>query len=371
VAAAPLASRETVTGIYIHIPYCRTLCPYCDFVKRRLPEGNVPEPFVDALCREIAACEGFDEAQSVFFGGGTPSLVAPVSLARVFEALRRRFRLREPEITLEANPDDVTPALADAWKNAGVNRVSLGVQSFDEEALRYLGRRHDADGARRACEIVADRFENWSMDLIFGAHPATSFDATLREAARFNPPHVSAYGLTYEPGTPFGRRAEEAIDEDAYLRLFWLAAELLPGIERYEISNFARRGFECRHNLVYWHNEEYAGFGPAAYSFVGGARARNLVALHEYLERPGAKAESLRLAEEEVRLETVIQHLRLRDGLPKAYYAARFGRSVRDDFGAVLDDLAARGLLAETDTVIRPTPRGFELNNEIGLALVA
>jgi oxygen-independent coproporphyrinogen-3 oxidase len=370
VAADALAASGTVVGIYVHIPYCRTLCPYCDFVKRRIPEGSVPEPFIDALCREIAAYEGPDEAGSIFFGGGTPSLLAPASLERVLEALGRRFRLREPEITLEANPDDLSPALADAWKALGVNRVSLGVQSFDDEALRYLGRRHDAERARRACEWVAERFANWSMDLIFGAHPAGSFEATLQAAADFAPPHVSAYGLTYEANTPFGKRSDEAVDEDTYLNLFWLAEERLKGLQRYEISNFARPGYECRHNLVYWHNEEYAGFGPAAYAFIGGVRARNVVALHEYLEQPGAKAEAITLSDEEIRLETVIQHLRLRDGLDRAYYRARFGRDLDDDFGAVLAELAGRGLVADDGNTLRPTRHGFELNNEIGLALV-
>lgn len=368
-------------GIYIHIPFCRTICPYCDFVRRPLPAGSVPEVFIDALCAEIMSFDGPDAAATVFFGGGTPSLLAPVSLQRVFEALHARFRLCDPEITMEANPDDVEPDLPRAWAALGVNRISLGVQSFDDEVLRYLGRRHDAARARRACDLVARQFDNWSMDLIFGAKPIQAWEETLNLCAALRPTHVSAYGLTYEEGTPFGKRRTEASDEDASLEMYRQARERLQGMEgrapscpplyeHYEISNFARPGYDCRHNLIYWRNEEYAGFGPGAYSFLDGVRARNLIRTDDYLAAPGEKEESLRLSEREIRIETVIQHLRLRSGLPKRVYEERFGTSVHDDFGGALAALIKRRLVEEENGAIRPTATGFELNNEIGLALV-
>lgn len=359
-----------MTGLYIHIPYCRTICPYCDFVKRPT-KGNVPEPFIDALCTEMVRHEGDTQVESVFFGGGTPSLVAPASLDRIFETMRRRFTLTgDAEITLEANPDDLTLDLIAAWRGLGVNRISLGVQSFDEEALRYLGRRHDADGARRACALVAEHFDSWNLDLMFGAHPITAYPATIAECMTFAPPHVSAYGLTYETGTPFGKRADEAIDDDTYLMLYTQTVEGLRPLARYEVSNFARPGYGCRHNLRYWHNDTYAGFGPGAYSFLDGVRARNHVKLETYLADPGGKCEALALSDRESRIETVIQYLRLADGLPKRAYAERFGHSVDTDFGDTLGQLATRGLVVDTGDAIQPTERGFELNNEIGLALV-
>jgi len=340
-------------GVYIHIPYCRTVCPYCDFVKRPT-KGAVPTEFIRALCGEIAAHAGPARADSVFFGGGTPSLIAPRDLDTVLGAVRSRFTLSQnAEITLEANPDDITADLVRAWTDLGVNRVSLGVQSFNGEALRYLGRRHDADAARRACAIVAARFENWNIDLMFGVPPYDAWRATLEETARMAPAHVSAYGLTYEAGTPFAA-----------------ATELLTGLDRYEVSNYARPHRECVHNLHYWRNEEYAGFGPGAYSFLGGVRARNHARLEDYLESPGGKTESLALSFEEVRIETVIQHLRLRDGIARNDYSGRFRRNVDDDFGAPLRALRERGLLLDDGETIQPTPQGFELNNEIGLALV-
>lgn len=357
-------------GVYLHIPFCRTLCPYCDFVKRPL-RGDVPRAFIDALLREIQSSPP-DNAGSIFLGGGTPSLIAPPELARVLVALRNRFQLApDAEITIEANPDDVTADLADAWRACGVNRVSLGIQSFNDDALTYLGRRHDADAARNACRIIRSRFANWNIDLIFGVPPYEAWPATLDETMRWGPPHVSAYGLTYEPGTPFGKRAHEAVDEDGYLEQYHLALERLAPLARYEVSNFARPGFECRHNLVYWRNEEYAGFGPGAYSFRGGVRARNHPDLDAYLSDPGGKIEALQLDEHEIRLETVIQHLRLTGGLPRAGYERRFGSPVEADFGEALRELRARGLVEERPERIVPTEIGFDLNNEIGLALVA
>ena len=359
-----------ILALYVHIPFCRTLCPYCDFVREPCA-GPVPDVYIQALCREIASFSGAPEAKSLFIGGGTPSLLRAAQLERIVTAVGQRFRLCEgAEITVEANPDDVTPDLISAWRDAGVNRLSLGVQSFDDDALRYLGRRHDAAAARRACEAAAAVFENWSMDLIFGVPPVAAWTGTLDACAAFAPPHIAAYGLTYEGGTPFEMRREEAIDEDSSLALYQQAEEALAGYEHYEISNFARPGFACRHNLSYWRNEVYAGFGTAAYSFVAGVRSRNLTDTADYVQAPGAKEEALRLSGEEIRLETMIQHLRLRAGIEKGYYLERFGRALEDDFGGPLESLRRRGLVEEAGGAVRPTSQGFYLNNEIGLALV-
>jgi oxygen-independent coproporphyrinogen-3 oxidase len=362
-------SDRQVIGVYIHVPFCRTLCPYCDFYRVRV-DGPVPDLFVDALLHEIETFEADRQADAVFVGGGTPSLLAPVQLERILDALRTRFVLWESEITLEANPDDVTEALADAWRALGVNRVSLGVQSFDDAALRYLGRRHDAAEARRACEIVAGRFANWSMDFIYGAHPTSSWASTLAECASFASPHVSCYGLTFEPGTPFGKRAHEALGEDEELACYRQCSEQLIGYQHYEVSNFARPGFQCRHNLYYWHNGEYAGFGPGSFSFIDGVRSCNESDLSTYILQPGRKAERLFLSKREIQVETLIQHFRLREGLSRDAYAQRFGRDLDTDFGTELQILIQRGLLEERGNRYLPTKSGFELNNEIGLVLV-
>jgi oxygen-independent coproporphyrinogen-3 oxidase len=338
-------------------------------VKERV-RGNAPHAFTEALCREIEAFEGPRDLHSIFFGGGTPSLLTPDSLAQVFGALRARFRFLDPEITLEVNPDDVTSELVRIWASVGINRISMGVQSFDDRVLRYLGRRHNAARALEAIDHIAGAFSDWNIDLIFGAPPIEAWTATLRQAAGLQPPHIATYGLTYEEGTPFARRALLAIDDETSLHMYQEAEELLAAYDHYEISNFCIPGRASRHNLVYWRNEPYAGFGTGAYSFVHGVRARNFATNDEYLRAPGEQMEALELTEDELKVETLIQHFRLREGLPFAYYRARFGTDPREDFGPLLDELQERGLLQETSTHFVPTPQGFYLNNEIGLALV-
>lgn len=357
-------------GIYIHVPYCRSRCPYCDFVSEAVP-GTVPERYVEALCVEILAFEGPREAISIFFGGGTPSIMTLDGLARVFEALRTRFVFADAvEITLEANPDDVTGPLVESSRGLGVNRLSLGVQSFDDRVLRYLGRRHDAERARDACRIAALIMPRWSLDLIYGGRPAEVWEGTLKEAVSFGPGHISVYGLTYEDGTPFGERRKEALEDDEALAYYQAAERILAGYEHYEISNYAVPGQACRHNLIYWHNEEYAGFGTGAYSFLDGVRSRNRSSAADYLRNPGEKEERLALSPHEIRLETVIQHLRLRAGLSRDYYRRRFGEEVEQEFGDALRLLVERGLIVLSEERIQPTAEGYYLNNEIGLALV-
>lgn len=356
-------------AVYIHVPYCRVLCPYCDFVKAKTLD-TAPDAFVEALCDEIRNFEGPTRAGSVSLGGGTPSLLKPESLARIFDTLGEKFNLDDPETSIEVNPDDVTADSVQAWRDVGINRVSLGVQSFDDAVLRFLGRLHNAERARAACGMVAEHFDNWAMDLIFGAQPTNAWTATLDECIRFDPPHVSTYGLTYEEGTPFWKRRGQDVDEDASLELYQKAMAKLQDYGHYEVSNFAKPGFESAHNQVYWRNDEYAGFGPGAYSFLGDLRSRNAPSIRGYLERPGEKAEALKLSEREIKVETLIQHFRTRAGLPRERYETRFGCAVEADFFQALDALKTRGLIELRGDSIAPTQRGYELNNEIGLAMV-
>ncbi|MFP4173062.1 MAG: radical SAM family heme chaperone HemW [Candidatus Hydrogenedentota bacterium] len=357
-------------GVYIHIPFCRVLCPYCDFVKRPY-KGTAPERFVDALVREIQHFEGPHEASSVFFGGGTPSVLTARELERVLGAVRERFTVAEGgEIGFEANPDDITPESLAAWKELGVNRLSVGVQNFDDHALEYLGRAHGAQAARQACEWTAEAFSNWGMDLIFGAYPLESWARTLAACRAHAPPHISTYGLSYEPKTPFIKRAHEAVDDDIYIAQYEAAHNAFEDHLHYEVSNFALPGHESQHNLLYWRNAEYAGFGPGAYSFLDGIRSRNLSRFRDYERGPGEKSEALKLSPAEIRVETVIQHFRLREGLEKKAYIERFDRPVEADFGEAIRGLVERGLLEEEDGCIRPTLKGFEQNSEIGLALL-
>lgn len=360
---------EQPFGIYIHIPYCRTICAYCGFVHTPL-SGPIPEAFIPALCREITSFEGPDSSQTVFLGGGTPSLLSGNDLDKVMDALYRRFRFSTPEISIEVNSDDVTPDKIKTWKSLGINRVSIGVQSFDTATLRFLGRRHDADTALRSVGLVRDQFENWAMDLIYGAPPAQTWAKTLAITRRLQPPHISTYALTYVPGTPIGDDPHNRCDDDQVLDLYQEAETVLADYDHYEISNFARPGFHCRHNLLYWHNEQHAGFGPGAFSLVGTTRAANPADLNTWLAHPGRKAEAIPLTKTELQVETLIQHLRLREGIDLHYYEKRFGEEVKKGFGAVIDLLMDRGLLCLREGRLCPTRQGFYLNDEIGLALV-
>lgn len=356
-------------GIYLHIPFCEVLCPYCDFVKAKSRPAD-REAFVESLVREIAAFEGPSRVTSVYFGGGTPSMLSPEQLDRIGAALRDRFDLQRPEITLEANPEDVDHAQLAAWKRLGVTRVSLGVQSLHDESLRFLGRNHDAATALEACQAVAEWFDSWSLDLIFGLPSERGWFLTLEVVHALAPPHLSAYGLTYEPRTPFYQRRKDAIEDETFVRQYWEVAEVLQHLRRYEVSNLAVPGHESCHNLIYWRNEEYAGFGPGAYSFLGGIRARNHPALRRWHEHPGGKHEEFVLSRQEQQVETVIQGLRLAEGIRHERYEARFGTKLAEDFAEPLAHLTRLGLILDDGLVLRPTRRGFELNDTIGLALV-
>ncbi len=356
-------------GIYLHVPYCRVVCPYCNFVKRS-SRGEDFQRFVAALTLEIERFEGPDEASTIFFGGGTPSLLEPALLECVLEALHKRFQIHESETTLEANPEDIDAGRLKAWHALGINRVSIGVQSLDDDVLRYLGRGHDASTARKACAAAAEAGGDWSVDLMFGAHPADAWENTLQACAAYRPPHVSAYGLTYEPKTPFAKRAHEAVSDTRYLAQYWSVEAAMPWLERYEVSNLAAPGHESRHNLVYWHNGPYAGFGPGAVGYVNSVRCRNVPRLSDYLRNPGQKIERLALSPQEEKVETLMQAMRLRSGLEYARYSARFGTALADDFPDEILQMREQGLAEPTPEALVPTRKGFELNDEIGLILV-
>jgi oxygen-independent coproporphyrinogen III oxidase len=358
-------------GIYIHIPYCRVLCPYCDFVKKRT-SGDVPDTFVESLCAEIEQYRGPTDVASVFFGGGTPSLLTPEGMEQIFDTLHSRFTFIDAEITIEVNPDDVSAEQLAVWKRVGVNRLSLGVQSFDDEVLAFLGRNHDSIKAHAACALIAETFDNWSLDLIFGVKPVESWVASVHAALGYAPQHISSYGLTYEENTPFWQQRHQAVDDDISLEQYRLTHALLADYNHYEVSNFALPGYESKHNAIYWRNEEYVGFGPGAVSYLDSVRVTNPLSISGYESAPGLNRDEDRVDADAIRLETLIQHFRTVEGITESYYRTRFGTELRDDFGRALSELSNRGLIAHDASagVYRPTLAGYELNNEIGLALI-
>jgi oxygen-independent coproporphyrinogen-3 oxidase len=331
--AGGVAGDVRPLGVYIHIPYCATRCHYCDFNTYRFAAGEARR-FLDALALEIDLAAAADSVRgrpicSVFFGGGTPSILAAAQLVDILDRCRTAFVIEGgSEISLEANPGTVDLQKLLAIRDAGVNRLSLGVQAVQERLLRRIGRSHTADDAERAFWMAREAgFRSINLDLMFGLPDQTVADwsASLAWALRLNPEHLSTYGLTLEAGTRLYHEHQAGLltlpDEETVAAMYALATDLLrgAGFEHYEISNFARPGFRCRHNLVYWELGEYVGLGPGAHSFLDGRRYHNTLLPAAYIrsirERGTAVAGGEQLSLEMARRERLLLGLRLRDGL--------------------------------------------------------
>ena len=366
-------------GIYVHIPFCRAKCSYCAFVSQ-VCDSSVQHSYVAALCREIAAVGGDFSvpADTVFLGGGTPTLLPATDLTQILQAIRETFALTEDaEISLEANPGTVDVASLKLLRQAGFNRLSLGVQSFDDQVLRGIGRIHQAAEAVQAVGLARSAgFENISMGLMFGL-PRQSVDSwreTLARAVSLEPDHISAYGLKLEEETPLaalvaaGQVALPAEGEEEAM-YDWLN-EFLPqqGFSRYEISNYARPGRECRHNLKYWRYQPYRGFGVAAHSFNGIARFANTEELSRYIARieDGESAEEFRetLDEPDRMAEYVFLALRTTAGLSAMDFEVQFRRSFTDYFAAAIIELKESGMLTNEQEQWRIKEKGLKLSNQ-------
>ena len=274
-------SAPSPLSLYIHIPFCKSKCAYCDFASFPGREA-MWEAYFAALCGEIrAAGDDIHRVETVFFGGGTPSLVPETYIAGALAAAREAFPFAPgAEVSLEANPGTLTMEKSRAYREMGVNRLSIGVQSFDARLLKDIGRIHAPGEAVEAVRMAkAAGFANIGIDLMYGLPGQTmgAWEATLETALSLPLAHISAYALIVEEGTPMAARGDELPDEEDVLSMQRLCTRALAaaGFARYEISNYARRGFACRHNLVYWRRGEYLGFGCAAHSFFGGERFRN------------------------------------------------------------------------------------------------
>jgi oxygen-independent coproporphyrinogen-3 oxidase len=385
---------ERTVGVYLHVPFCERVCPYCDFAvvaARRLAPAS-EAAYVEALRAELAlrrpAFAGLT-LETLYLGGGTPSLLTPDSVGTLLAEVRRAFPpgAGPLEVTLEVNPSTLERERLPAFRDAGVNRLSIGVQSFDDTVLRRLGRAHRGEEARRTLRAAREAaFENLSLDLIVAAPGASaqSLERDLDQALDYAPEHVSAYALTVEEGTPFAlaaRRGQLALpDEDAAAEWLERVAERLEagGLERYEISNFARPGRASRHNRRYWERRPVLGLGVSAWSseppsadFPHGARVGNLRELPAYLERVGAGRTAEAAPPEALgpavqRGEVMFLALRTRRGLQAAAFAAEFGAPPRAFFAAPIERLRAAGLLEETEQGdLRLTRRGVLLSDSV------
>jgi oxygen-independent coproporphyrinogen-3 oxidase len=310
-------------GVYVHIPFCASKCDYCAFATWT-DRHHLTDPYLAALRAEIARAvdAGMPIATSVFVGGGTPSMVAADALVTVIGDIPVTAGA---EITVECNPDDVTPELVGTYAGGGVNRISVGVQSMASHVLGALGRRHDRGNVERAVAAIRDvGLPSFNLDLIYGAagESLADWEATVRAVVDLDPPHVSAYALTIEAGTPLAAQPDRHPDDDDQADKYELVDEVLSGagLANYEISNWARPGHECRHNLLYWRQQDYLGFGCAAHSHASGRRWWNVRTPDRYIDLVTAgestEAAGETLDEPTRRFERHELLLRMRDGVP-------------------------------------------------------
>jgi oxygen-independent coproporphyrinogen-3 oxidase len=365
--------NAAVRHLYIHIPFCLQICPYCSFYKDLAGPGKA-DPLVDAIVREAELFGSRMAPRTVFIGGGTPTALSVSQLERLFAGLREHLNLTAvEEFTIEMNPATVTARKANLLRGAGVNRVSMGVQSWDAELLKLLGRVHDAEQVRRSFQILrAAGYDNLNLDLIYGIPGQTlaQWEDSLQATMELAPEHISAYCLTYEEDTEFFERmtkGEFREDTESDASFFERGVELLSsgGYAQYEISNYAKPGHACRHNLAYWEGADYLGLGPSAWSTVGDRRWQNLPDTAAYVRgiqagvRPLNSEEILPAATREA--EKIAFGLRMNAGVDPARLAEKH---------ELVTGLRREELLEDHGPRVRLTPRGRLLADEIAAELM-
>jgi oxygen-independent coproporphyrinogen-3 oxidase len=359
-------------GVYIHIPFCSRRCDYCAFATWD-DRHELQSAYMRALGQEIARAvdEGMPPANTVFVGGGTPSMVNPEELAEALRLVPLAPGDDHPEVTVECNPDNVTESLMRTYADAGVNRISLGVQSMVPHVLKGLGREHDPDNVVSAVAALrAAGIPTHNMDLIYGAHGESlaDWETTLQRALELDPPHISAYGLTVEPGTPLADDALRHPDDDDQADKYPVANRMLDeaGLFNYEISNWSRPGHESRHNRLYWAQYDYRGFGCAAHSHASGRRWWNVRTPERYIDLVG-RGESVEAASETLTAEQIVAErvqlaVRRREGVVLA--------DIPGDPSATIAELANDGLVEVRGDRLVLTESGRLLANAVTLRLI-
>ena len=365
--------KAKAIGLYVHVPFCVRKCRYCDFASFPTSDLSVRDEYINALCREIDSYSGRGLCVStVFFGGGTPSLLSPEEFSKITSHIRSAFKiLPNAEFTLEANPGTVTEDKLKSYIACGVNRVSIGLQSIHENELKKLGRIHNYQEFLDCYSLVRRLgITNVNVDLMYGIPEQTkdSFRKTLGEVIALNPEHISAYGLIIEEGTPFfSERDTLALpSEELECDMYYLAADMLrcAGYSHYEISNYAKAGQECLHNLTYWHADEYIGVGLSAYSYFDGHRFGNTRDVCEYIS--GVRTvDDAKLSIDDEAFEFAMLGLRLSEGFSLSEYRERFSRDFLENRGSLIKRLSDAGYILLIDGRICLTERGFYVSNSI------
>ena len=350
---------------YIHIPFCKSKCKYCSFISY-VKEDSLDE-YIKALISEIEHFYKNETLNTVYFGGGTPSLLPPSYIRKILDKLNT-----EPsaEITFEINPDDANLKYLTALKTTGVNRLSFGAQSFNDEILSHIGRRHNASDTINAVKSAQDSgFENISLDLIYGLPNQTLdlLEADTEIIKSLKPQHISTYGLKIEQNSYFGRNLPENLpDDDTQADMYIFLNEIFNEMEfnRYEVSNFALKGFESKHNLNYWENNEYYGFGAAAHGYTEGKRYSNKTNLQEYISNPFEHKTSHIVTEEEKLEEEIFLGLRKESGIDTTKINKKFNIDFDEKYKTVLDNYSPK-YIAKTDRGYKLTLDGTLISNLI------
>lgn len=363
-------------SLYIHIPFCVRKCLYCDFPSFSGMDGMF-EDYVRRLCREMdEAAPSFYGVgvKSVFFGGGTPSILPPALMGRIMDKIMSAYDVNsDAEISMEANPGTLDAAKLREYKSMYFNRLSMGLQAWQDRLLERLGRIHSVGEFEDNFLQARDAgFKNINVDLMFSLPGQTLDDwqETLEKVIRLDPEHISAYSLIIEEGTPFFDMYEKGqiteTDENTDRRMYYLAKEMLSdkGFRQYEISNFAKEGFECRHNITYWRTEEYRGFGLGAHSYVDGTRFHNSADMKEYMAG-GGRLDMEQLTPEEMQEEFMFMGLRMNEGISREEFLKRFKTDITSVYGQEISELISEGLLTENKGRISLTDRGIDVSNQV------
>ena len=377
-------AESAVRALYVHSPFCVRRCPYCDFSIALFTDRVLPAQYLRGLELEVGRLRGRHAPRTIFVGGGTPTVLKPDDLQTFFQILWKRFdRSRLVEFSIEANPENLRPDRIACLVEHGITRVSLGAQSFDPSSLQFLGRRHEPATIEQAVlNLRTAGIPRINIDLIYGlpCQTVASLENDLEHLIRLRCDHVSAYSLTYEPGTELTASRDRGeilpLEDRQEIELYRVARDRLvaAGFQQYEISTFARPGARCRHNLTYWRNQPYLGLGPSAVSYVGGTRWKNQPMLAEWcrlLEQgldPVVERETLEPARS--LRETVMLALRTTSGITDASLRRRHGSGLEALDPQVLNHLAEHDLLVWTPDRIRPTPRGIEMADGLAAALL-
>lgn len=369
-------NRRIPLELYVHIPFCVRKCQYCDFLSGPSDE-ETKDRYIEALLKEIRAAEHTEDYEivSVFIGGGTPSALKAEAIASIMRTLQEQFFFCEDaEVTIEANPGTVDLEKLTIYRNVGINRLSLGLQSTDAEELKLLGRIHSYEEFLKSYEWAREvGFSNINIDLMF-AIPGQTGEAWrqhLYQVAELNPEHISAYSLIIEEGTPFAEQNLDLPDEDTEYQMYEDTAEILEryGYRQYEISNYAKQGYMCRHNAGYWQRREYLGFGLGASSLYGGMRFSNTHQMQEYLKESGnpdqIRQDVTVLSRNERIEEFMFLGLRMTEGISEKKFEENFDVRLMDVYGDILQKYEETGFMEHIETKWRLTRKGIHVSNHI------